>query len=486
MNKLILFSLLLLLPMTLLCMEDSAGAGGYKSQSTDSINPELFNSHNDYLSMMADDILIKILSKHEELDPVILSPVAKRFRNIVELILAEKWQSLKFQEQNKLIPQIIKSMNLPKDSLINYSNYIELYKYILTLTEEKTPTSKPKNITNHEHLFGITEKLADKNLMKLWPRLRNAIIRETPNTRSSIVTNVVSPEQIREWLNNQQNLPAIQALNDLNLIGLGLTILPEEISLFVNLKTLNLSLNLLETTNIPDTLVNLETLEIESNPLRTILIPNTLTNLKTLELHLNKLRILDIPDQLVKLEVVDASFNELKAINIPNTIRSLRELNLNNNKLTKINIASSLTNLESLYLASNELESIDIPNSLNKLKLLSLSNNKLLNMGIPEGLVNLEYLHINSNKLKTIRIPETLVNLKFINLIGNELLKLFIPNTLINLQTLWLIKNKLTPETTKIPAEIRAQAKISEDPVPYCACHSIPEEFEGAGGEHKN
>ncbi len=260
----------------------------------------------------------------------------------------------------------------------------------------------------------MSKKTLEENLIKAWPRLRNAIIKKTPN---AIAPDTSSPEQIKEWLNNQENSPAIKAVNFLNLSWLELTALPEEISLFANLKGL------------------------------------------------------------------DISFNELTIINIPETMANLCELDLSDNKLTKINIPNTLTELKHLFLINNKLQEINIPNTLTKLEIVNLNMNRLLNINIPESLINLIGLHLNQNRLKSINISNMLVKLKYLNLANNRLSKLSIPNTLTNLEMLVLVKNKLTPKATRIPAKIRAQAKISEDP---SACPSILEEYEGAGGEPKD
>jgi hypothetical protein len=132
--------------------------------------------------------------------------------------------------------------------------------------------------------------------------------------------------------------------------GLGLDSLSPEIEKLVNLKKLNLTLNLL--TCLPNqiwNLKNLTELSLSSNQLTSL--PEQIGNLKNLtSLHLSSNQITSLPEQIGNLEnltVLDLSSNEF--INLPEQIRNfqnLKELDLSYNNF--INLPEQIGNLKNL------------------------------------------------------------------------------------------------------------------------------------------
>lgn len=239
----------------------------------------------------------------------------------------------------------------------------------------------------------------------------------------------------------------------LNLSGLRLTELPDELWELNHLSTLGLHFNLLMT--LPDVLgklTNLLELNLGSNLLLTL--PEGLgylTNLSSLNLSFNQLTTL--PDGLGNLSYLTQLYlsnNQLTSL--PHSLGNLAHLNIldiNHNQLTCLpDGLGNLSCLTSLYLGGNQLTCLpDGLGNLSRLSLLSLSGNQL--SSLPDGLGNLttlSKLYLHNNQLIT--LPDglgNLTNLSYLSLSLNQLTSL--PDGLshlTNLSTLDLSGNQLT------------------------------------------
>jgi Leucine-rich repeat (LRR) protein len=217
--------------------------------------------------------------------------------------------------------------------------------------------------------------------------------------------------------------------NELNLSGMGLTEIPEEICQLQSLARLDLSLN--QISEIPKEigeLKNLTSLDLSHNQISEISKDiGELTNLTSLDFSYNQ--ISEIPreiGELKNLTSLDFSYNQISEI--PREIgelKSLNDLNLWGNLISEISqVFSELKSLTKLRLWQNQI--VEIPNvigELHNLTKLDLSRNRIRE--IPEvigQLQNLIQLNLSENKIS--EIPEVigrLHNLTEIDLSRNQI-----------------------------------------------------------------
>lgn len=254
----------------------------------------------------------------------------------------------------------------------------------------------------------------------------------------------------------------VREIEELDLCGEGLSLVPDFIGDLTNLKKLDLSYNQL--TEIPESIGNLTNLtELYLNDNNLSSLPDSLSNLY------KGIRIVDgkpvggidimvdskLMETLVYLKI-DAycSMNDLHI-----TTLSLRE-----NKLTRLpESIGNLTTLTSLDLNLNRL--IKIPESignLNQLVELDISQN-YREFTLPDSigqLQNLRTLNISTNKVTSIpHTIENLNNLEKLYIYGNKIQSL--PNAicaLTNLKELAAYKNQLT----ELPLQIGQLSKVEE------------------------
>ncbi len=121
----------------------------------------------------------------------------------------------------------------------------------------------------------------DTVLEKIWPTLKKSLgIDEL-----LIDSKITRAYGIRSWLNDKNNKSTLEQVVNIDLSDLGITSLPSELSLFVNLRILGLENNKLKSINIPNTLTKLGCLYADNNPLEFICMPNEIST---------KLEIFDI------------------------------------------------------------------------------------------------------------------------------------------------------------------------------------------------
>ena len=257
------------------------------------------------------------------------------------------------------------------------------------------------------------QEIEDHSLVMVWDRLREQINFH----EDEAVPN--QPQEIRDWINNPENVQRIQAITELHLDSMNLRLLPREIGAFVNLEELTLSGNHLNF--LPETIGNLKnliTLDLENNHLQTL--PESFGNLQHLIwLSLSRNQLRSLPE----------SFGNLQ---------QLINLNLANNHLESLPMTfGNLQQLKNLGLHANQLESLpDSFGNLPQLTNLNLGNNQL--KSLPDTFGNLQrltQLFLNDNQLE--RLPDTfgsLQRLRELYLTDNQLYCL--PETFRNLQQL--------------------------------------------------
>ncbi len=230
----------------------------------------------------------------------------------------------------------------------------------------------------------------------------------------------------------QAHREELRAVKELSLEDAGLIILPREIGLFTNLKTLDLSGNELD--ELPSEIFCLDHLEfLNASGNRLESIPLEIGQLSSLMyLYLAENRLETLPDEisnLTRLSTLDVDGNSLYQVpqGIGN-LSSLRCLRLGSNRLTLLPPEiGDLKCLERLYLYNNQIESL--PSSiegLNDLALLSAACNQLTELPDEIGaLKSLEVLMLDHNSLRV--LPESIVhlpNLQELYLSNNQIFKL--------------------------------------------------------------
>jgi len=231
------------------------------------------------------------------------------------------------------------------------------------------------------------------------------------------------------------NFDTFHHSKSLDLSNKYLASIPENLSKFKKLETLDLSKNQIKLSltdigrllSLPKTLktLNLNTNQITNIPKNAFLaLKQSLPNLQKLDISNNQITDLDNITMFENLNFLQASGNKIRSI--PSSIQNLKKL-------------------EYLYLGNNELEVINPAlSSLQSLQLLALNNNKIWR--IPENLtylVNLRTLHLHYNEIAV--IPAGLVNgignpgqnspktchVQEITLRGNPLLDKFVKSRLL-------------------------------------------------------
>lgn len=209
---------------------------------------------------------------------------------------------------------------------------------------------------------------------------------------------------------------------ELDLAGLELLEIPEEISKLTQLIALNLNQNQLTKVKGLDNLTELCILQLNDNKLFEI---NGLENLK-------------------KLNYLNLGSNQLVEIKGLETLTELTYLNLGYNQLVEIKGLERLTKLTSLTLTNNTIEEITGLGTLTKLIFLSLSHNLIAEIKGLETLTRLDYLGLYNNNIKEIKGLETLANLTELDLDNNEITEIKELEKITGLTQLHLSYNKLT------------------------------------------
>jgi Leucine-rich repeat (LRR) protein len=162
---------------------------------------------------------------------------------------------------------------------------------------------------NATGLTDLTDPELAKSLVDFYRYLPNEITANGPTSGQA--------QEIQDWMKQSE---AVRNCKKLDLSGIGLTQLPKEIGLFVNLKELNLAFNRLK--GVPAEiggLASLEGLNLFSNQLQAIPVEiGNLGSLKYLDLSYNKLQSLpiirEIAEKLGTLDHLQLGFNEFEGL----------------------------------------------------------------------------------------------------------------------------------------------------------------------------
>ncbi len=272
---------------------------------------------------LSDDILEKILFLTEEelafieLEHCSISLVCRRLREVSKKSYAVLFDFLKSTQRSRVVSDSIDYAGLSHEVSSSYNTLSKLYISMakqLQLSEEKPLVF---NLLDQKVYIDMCEKLEvikNHDLVKIWPRLYEAFSQQAGGLAVGVSVDDVEVQEVRECLSCPGNQAAISMVKSLDLNNLGLNSLPFEVSVFVNLKTLNLDENQLKFIKIPDTLVNLEELNLDFNKLLLIKIPDELVSLKSLHLAKNRLESIEIPDTLVNLERLALDGNFLRSV----------------------------------------------------------------------------------------------------------------------------------------------------------------------------
>jgi len=271
---------------------------------------------------------------------------------------------------------------------------------------------------------------------------------------------------------------------------------------FKNLKTLNLSNNQIGDISPLKDLIKLNKLNLSINHIRnkegirveyfselhllnlynSLKNLKSLINLKSLDLSNNLLEDISGLEYLIDLKSLNLSFNQLSNIEQLKNLRKLVTLNLSHNEkignnikplqdlinLTMLDFSytaplswtppldlsnlKNLKNLEKLYLKHNYILNAEPLKNLVNLKILNLSHNQLTSLNIG-NLVNLEKLDISNNFINNEILKDILgfekynglnvYNMKELNITGNFISDINLLANLKNLEILHMDKNKI-------------------------------------------
>ena len=161
----------------------------------------------------------------------------------------------------------------------------------------------------------------------------------------------------------------------LDLSGLDLKKIPQEIQKLTELKELDLSHNQISKIENLDTLINLTTFDLENNQISKIENLDTLAKLTTLDLETNSISKIENLDALYKLTTLNLYNNQISKIENLYALTNITELNLSDNNISKIENLGSLFFLKKLDLTDNPLTEIPEPLMDLDLEIIWSSNN---------------------------------------------------------------------------------------------------------------
>lgn len=186
-----------------------------------------------------------------------------------------------------------------------------------------------------------------------------------------------------------------------------------------------------------ESFVNLESLSLTNNLIETIDV-SKLMKLKQLNLEGNKLSSLDVA-ALINLTDLSCSRNTLTAINVLN-LSKLTVLKCENNTLTDIKI-NGLSGLKNVYCRYNNLSAINL-SGLSSLEVLATDHNPSLTSLDLSALSNLQVLDIGDCNFSSIDLNNN-INLTQLYCSHNQLYYLDVTK-LSKLDTLWMRGNQMS------------------------------------------
>mmetsp|Transcript_17099 Transcript_17099/g.19774 ORF Transcript_17099/g.19774 Transcript_17099/m.19774 type:complete len:417 (-) Transcript_17099:195-1445(-) len=187
-----------------------------------------------------------------------------------------------------------------------------------------------------------------------------------------------------------------------------------------NLKTLDMSYNVIRDMNPVKFCPNVVELYLANNKIKVISGLSNLTNLRKLDLGANRIRVMDETQLsgLVNLEDLWLGKNKIEKIEGLESLKKLRRLDVQSNRLTTIDgLTSQIDTLEELYLAHNGIDNegamkeTGLMLQFTNLTTLDLSKNRLTSCGPFAHLDSLNELWLSSNQVSTFEDVEPISRL---------------------------------------------------------------------------
>ncbi len=316
-----------------------------------------------------------------------------------------------------------------------------------------------------EDIPRLDQALEDLNLHKIWGRISRAL-----GAMGGKPAENASAQEIRLWMNENKN--HLQEIIRLDLSGMDLTTIPQEITLLTGLQVLFLCDN--QITVLPKGifagLIQLQQLFLKSNQI-TVLPKGIFAGLIQLQtLGLNNNQIIDLPQGifagLIQLQQLFLNNNQITVLpqGIFTGLIQLKCLHLENNQITVLpqGVFAGLIRLQELYLKNNQIN--DLPQGifagLKKLQKLYLNNNQIsiLPQGVFAELIQLKWLHLENNQITVLPqgVFAGLIRLQELYLENNQIndLPQGVFAELIQLKWLHLENNQITVLPQGVFAEL--------------------------------
>ncbi|CAL6057595.1 leucine-rich_repeat domain-containing protein [Hexamita inflata] len=186
------------------------------------------------------------------------------------------------------------------------------------------------------------------------------------------------PSNITKLVINQCNLQTLEGIQNMNL------------------KYLDLSLNLITDVQCLGQIISLNELELKANCISDISPLSTLTNLQSLNLLGNKVINIQPLSFLINLERLNLSRNEVQDLSPFRSLVRLIDVNLSFNKIWNIDPLQKL-NVQMLVLSNNKI--VDINSLSENVREVYLRSNQLVHVKPLASMTQIQYLDIAVNPI---------------------------------------------------------------------------------------
>ncbi len=205
-------------------------------------------------------------------------------------------------------------------------------------------------------------------------------------------------EKIRMFLAQDATRKKLEKVETLDLSNLGLTIIPTELGLFINLQKLSLAYNNIAEIKNLNFLKELKWLDLSNNRIEEIHNLYPLQQLTYLNLSNNRIKEIINLDPLQQLRYLELSCNQIKEIkNLE--LSELKWLLLYGNQISKIENLNCLKKLIFLWLSQNRIAKIENLSELQQLQTLGLADNQIPKIENLDTLQDLQILQLNDNPI---------------------------------------------------------------------------------------
>ncbi|CAL6061960.1 leucine-rich_repeat domain-containing protein [Hexamita inflata] len=164
----------------------------------------------------------------------------------------------------------------------------------------------------------------------------------------------------------------------------------------MNLKYLDLNVNLIHDTDCLGQILSLNELSLQANCISDISPLSTLTNLQSLSLLGNKVNNIQPLSFLINLERLNLSRNEVEDLSPLRSLVSLIDVNLSFNKIWNIDPLQKL-NVQKLVLSNNKI--VDINSLSENLREVYLRSNQIVHVKPLASMTQIQYLDIAVNPI---------------------------------------------------------------------------------------